>query len=323
MTGRTIYRQAPLKSDPPLLRGALPNTIVAGAQKSGTTALCRFIDSHPDCLVSRPKEPNFFSRAENVKDIEKYRRCFRGTEARHRVLLDGTTTYMADPAIAPRIRECLGGDIKIIFILRSPAARTYSSFLHMVKRGHERRTADEVFLGLPDDPKAAAADEAEAVVQAAAQGRVIRRPYQKLYDDVLWNFRYIGNSLYGTLVEDYFAVFRRENILILFFEDVVNDVDATRQALGRFLGIRADLFPESMAKDNPTKVPNISSPIGWLTEQARWIKRSNFTLVRPSEIAASPLAPSGEVAEKFRAIFAAEVDRWSERTGRDLRAIGW
>jgi hypothetical protein len=244
-------------------------------------------------------------------------------EPEHRVLVDGTTTYMADPDIAPRIRDTLGQDVKIIFILRSPAARTYSSFLHMVKRGHERRSAEEVFLGLPEEPEAAAADERAAVAEAAARGRVVGRPYQRLYDDTLWNFRYVGNSLYGALVQHYFASFKPENILILLFEEMARDADAPRRALGEFLGVDPALFPTALAKDNPTRVPNVSTPLGWLTEQARWIKRSNFILVRPSEIAASPLSPSRAVADRLRRIFAPEVERWSERTGRDLRTVGW
>ena len=301
----------------------LPNTILAGAQKSGTTALCRFLEQHPHCLVSEPKEPNFFSRAVNLSRLDHYERCFRAAEARHRIRVDGTTTYMADPAIAPRIRVSLGGDVKIIFILRSPLARTYSSFLHMLKRGHERRTADEVFLDLPDDPETAAIIERSAVQVAAARGRVVGRPYRSLYDDVLWNYRYVGNSLYGALVRSYFAEFKPENILILFFEDVTRDVAAAREALGRFLAIDPGLFPSKIAKGNPTRVPEISSPLAWVTEQARRIKRNNFTLVRPNEIAASPLTPSHPVREKLGRIFQSEVDHWSRQTGRDLREIGW
>jgi hypothetical protein len=323
MNAGSKHLWSPLRSDFRHRREALPNTILAGAQKSGTTALCRFIDAHPQCFVSEPKEPNFFSRVANLDNIEKYRRCFRGAGRAHQILVDGTTTYMADPAIAPRIRECLGRDVKIIFILRGPAARTYSSFLHMVKRGHERRTADEVFFGLPDDPETASVRERASVVEAAARGRVIGRPYNKLYDDVLWNYRYVGNSFYSLLVESYFAEFKPENILILFFEEVTRNVSAVREMLGGFLEVDPVFFPREIAKDNPTRVPDVSTPTGWLTEQARRIKSSNFTLVRPSEVAASPLAPSREVMDKLRRIFAVEVDHWSEFAGRDLRTIGW
>jgi hypothetical protein len=267
----------------------LPNTILVGAQKSGTTALCRFMGAHPHCHVSEPKEPNFFCRAANLSRLDRYEYCFRGACPEHRVRIDGTTAYMADLAIAPRIRECLGRDVKIIFTLRNPAARTYSGFLHMLKRGHERRTADDVFLELPDDRKAAAASERAMVLTAAARGRVVDRPYRRLYDDVLWNYRYVGNSVYSTLVESYLDAFRRENVLILFFEEVISDIAKTRRQLGTFLNVDPELFPDGMNQGNQTRIPPVSTPLGWLTEQARRIKGSNFTLVRPGEITASPL----------------------------------
>lgn len=301
----------------------LPNVIVAGAQKSGTTTLCLFLDSHPHCLLSEPKEPNFFSRAENVAHLAKYERCFRRASAPHRVLVDGTTSYMADPAVAPRIRGSLGDEVKIIFVLRKPSARAYSSFLHMLKRGHERRTADEVFLGLSDDPAAAAEQERSTLEQAAASGRVASRPYRHLYDDVLWNYRYVGNSLYSSLVESYTATFKRSNILVLYFEEVTRDISLARETLGAFLGVDPALFPDTLGRFNSTRVPDVSNSVEWLIEQARWIKRGNWNLVRPSEIMASPLRPTAAVQAKLENIFASEVAYWSRYSGRDLETIGW
>lgn len=302
---------------------ALANTILAGAQKSGTTAICHFLEGHPHCLVSEPKESNFFSRSVNVSRLDRYERYFRAAGPMHRVRVDGTTTYMADPAIAHRIRECLGEEIKIIFILRGPAARTYSSFLHMLKRGHERRTADEVFLSLPDDPADALGAERSSILLAAARGSIADRPYRKLYDDVLWNYRYVGNSLYSSLVQTYTNVFGPENILVLYFEEITRDIAAGREALAAFLDIDASAFPLALTKDNPTLIPDLSSRWGRLVEQARWIKRGNFTFVRPREIAASPTNPSDAVREKLSRIFASEVAYWSAHAGRDLRAMGW
>jgi Sulfotransferase domain len=302
---------------------ALANTIVAGAQKSGTTTLCRFLAGHPDCLVSQPKETNFFSRAENVAKLDRYEHCFSAAKPTHRIRVDGTTTYMADPAIAPRIRESLGNDIRIIFILRSPVARTYSSFLHMLKRGHERRTADEIFLSLPEERAAALGAERAAISEGVTRHRVAERPYLKLYDDVLWNYRYLGNSFYSPLVEAYLSVFEPQNVLVLFFEDFIRDIGSARQTLAAFLDVDPAAFPATVTQDNVTRIPDLSSPFGRLVEQARWVKRGNFTLVRPSEIAASPARPSDAVREKLDRILADEVTHWSTRTGRDLRGIGW
>lgn len=302
---------------------AFANTILAGAQKSGTTALCRFLDAHPACLVSRPKEPNFFSRAENVSRLDRYGRCFRDATPSHRILVDGTTTYMADGQIAARIHACLGQETKVIFALRNPVARTYSSYLHMLKRGHERRTADEVFLSLPDEPEAALAAERASIERDAERGLIAGRPYRRLYDDVLWNYRYLGNSSYASLVQPYLDAFGEANVLVLFFEEIVRDAEHARAALATFLDLDPDAFPAALTRDNETRIPDLSSPRGRLVEQARWIKRGNFTLVRPSELAASPAKPSDAVRAKLSRIFAGEIAHWSSRSGRDLRTIGW
>ena len=302
---------------------ALPNVILAGAQKSGTTSLCRFLEKHPHCLVSEPKEPNFFSRAGNVSRVDRYERCFRAAGIVHRIRVDGSTSYMADPAVAPRILKHLGDKVRIIFVLRDPSARAYSGLIHMAKRGHDRRTADEVLLAVPDDPERAAEAERASVAQAAASNRIAARPYRSLYDDVLWNYRYIGNSLYSTLVRSYFDSFGPDKILVLFFEEITSDVAAARKALGTFLGVDPELFPQVIGQDNRTYRPDLSTPWGRLIEQARWVKRGNLTLVRPSEITASPLRSSAAIQEKLDRIFASEVAYWSQYAGHDLRSIGW
>lgn len=296
---------------------AVANTILAGAQKSGTTALCRFLGEHPQCFISDPKETNFFSRAENAAFMEQYARFFREARPHHRVLIDGTTTYMSDPAIAQRIRDCLGENPRFIFVLRRPSARAYSGFLHMVKRGHERRSADAVFLSLPDDPEDARALEDAAVREAAARGQVSERPYRNLYDDALWNYRYVGNSLYSSLVRNYTNLFGAERVLVLFFEDLTRDVLPSRDVLGEFLGVEPSGFPDRLPESNRTQLPNLSSLGGRLFEQARWLKRGNYTLVRPREIGASPAKPSPEVSAKLERIFRGEVAHWKRWADAD------
>jgi hypothetical protein len=252
-----------------------------------------------------------------------YEHYFSGATPRHRALIDGTTTYMADPRIASRIRACLGSDPKFIFVLRSPVARTYSGFLHMLKRGHERRVADEVFLELPENLELAMTAERASLERALVKGRITARPYCRIYDDTLWNYRYVGNSAYSYLIQHYSDLFGDGNILILLFEDLTRNPDASRHALGAFLDVDPGLFPPSFTRSNVTRIPDLSSTTARLIEQTRWIKRGNFALVRPGEIAASPQMPTQQVREKLNQIFAAEVAYWSGCLGRDLTKIGW
>lgn len=300
----------------------LPNVIVPGTQKGGTTALCSFLDQHPECLVSSPKEPNFFSRAANLADMAALHRCFARARPGQHLFIDGTTTYMADPAIAPRIRNALGPDARIVVTLRSPAKRTYSGYLHMLKRGHERRSIAQAFGTLPDDPDAAAEAERAALEGAVRHRGVVVWPYRRQYDDVLWNFRYVGNSQYRRQVEGFERAFGADRVLVLLFEDMVADMAPVASELARFLGISAAGFPASLPRENVTRIPDTRSIGGRLIEQARRIKRGNFVLVR-ADGAKAPLKAPPDLLAKLRRIHADETAYWSKRLARDLGALGW
>ena len=299
-----------------------PNVIIPGAQKSGSTSLCAALDAHPQCVVSRPKEPNFFCRAENETRLPQLATFFVHAGERATVAVDGTTSYMADARVAPRIRRLLGPDVKIVFTLRNPSRRTYSAYLHMLKRGHERRTPEEVFLDLPDEPNAARTAEHAAVEAAARAGQVVARPYRRLYDDVLWNFRYYGNSCFRHQVACFDEQFAPENILILLFEDMVTDFEAVGSRLTRFLDIASDSLPAILPRRNETRTPDTSTLFGILYEQARRIKHHNFVLVRRQEGKMPPNAPPN-IAAKLAELLLPETRYWSERLGRDLSDIGW
>jgi hypothetical protein len=301
----------PEPARPPVLQ-VLPNLIIPGAQKSGTSSLCLFLKAHPECAVSEPKEPNYFSRARNLDAPERSQACFR----------HGTTTYMADPAIAPRIKSVLKDGTKIIFTLRAPVARSYAGYLHMLKRGHERRSPEEVFLNLPAAPQEAAAAESAAIKDAAHHRKLVVRPYRTQYDDMLWNFRYVGNSLYSGKVEQYARIFGRDNVLVLVMGEMIADPAGTAQTLGSFLGVDPAGFPSAFKRTNATRLPDTSSPSAMALEQFRRLRQGNFTFVRRTD-GSAPLKPLPAIQEKLSELFAGERDYWSGYFGRDLRQIGW
>ena len=122
----------------------LPDTFVAGAQKSGTTTLCSALAGHPQAIVSEPKEPIFFSKAANLARPELYEACFRKKpDAEPRAVIDGSNAYMSDPAAASRIRETLGSDLRFIFSLRDPVSRMVSAYWHQAKKGQDHRSLAE------------------------------------------------------------------------------------------------------------------------------------------------------------------------------------
>jgi hypothetical protein len=119
----------------------VPNLLVPGMQKSGTTFLCVHLARHPEIYFSRDKEPNFFGRRRiDARKFEQYQdRVFPAadvsvTKGQPRYLAEGTTTYFQKPEALENILQYVGGDIKAIVCLRHPIEKAVSHYLHNWRR---------------------------------------------------------------------------------------------------------------------------------------------------------------------------------------------
>src|SRR6185312_3684389 len=130
----------------------LPNLLIVGAAKAGTTSLHALINRHPAAFMSELKEPRFFAyegeRPEAfggpdahilissiVKTRSEYERLFAGVTD-ERVVGESSPAYLYSPVAATRIRETIP-DAKIIVVLRDPAERAYSHWVDNVGSGWE------------------------------------------------------------------------------------------------------------------------------------------------------------------------------------------
>lgn len=142
---------APRRPAHPFLRG-LPNFLVLGAQKSGTTWLFEQLRHHPRIFASAPKELHYFSSLERYgAGWSEYRWRFRRVRRlrpHHLVAGEATPNYLwasehgAELWSAPwdetawrhgipdRIAESLGTDLRLIVMLRDPVDRAISAFYH-------------------------------------------------------------------------------------------------------------------------------------------------------------------------------------------------
>lgn len=119
----------------------LPNLLIVGAAKSGTTSLHNYLNQHPDIFMCNPKEPHFLINKEigdkripiGILDIEEYQNLFScGSNCRYRG--ESSVMYLMYPEIViPKVKKLLGERTKIIIMLRDPIERAYSGF-HHVKR---------------------------------------------------------------------------------------------------------------------------------------------------------------------------------------------
>jgi hypothetical protein len=231
----------------------LPNVFIAGAQKSGTTTLCSLMNGHPEVVLSNPKEPSFFSRESNLSAIETYAQCFQPKNGvKPRAIVDGSNAYMVDPLAAPRIRSCLGQDLHFIFCLRDPTERMISAYWHQAKKSQDLRPLDEVFSFANDSLEGSVIEEDKRLRRAIDDGLVKALAYANRFDDPLWNFRYLRNSLYATDLERFFDIFGRAQVKVILFEDLISDLVTTRASLAIFLGLDPADFPTVLDLRNPT-----------------------------------------------------------------------
>ena len=119
----------------------LPNLLIIGAAKSGTTSLHNYLNQHPDIFMSSPKEPHFLINKEigvqripnAVVELGDYKKLFLGYRNK-KYRGESSVMYLSFPEFTIRnIQKYLSEDIKIIIMLRNPVERAYSGYQH-VKR---------------------------------------------------------------------------------------------------------------------------------------------------------------------------------------------
>lgn len=176
----------------------LPNFIVLGAQKAGTTSIFNQLSEHPQVFMP-VKEISFFTDEEMYRlGIDRYAAFFDGWNG-ERAVGEATPNYLASPSAPERIGKHLP-DLRMIACLRDPVERAYSAFRMQVFNGAE----------LPD------ASFPEAVRRVPG---------------------YMDNSRYAEQLSRYFRVFPKEQLLVTWFDDLENRPVAFYDAICRFLEI--------------------------------------------------------------------------------------
>jgi hypothetical protein len=198
--------------------GRLPDVIIAGAQKSGTTTLHTWLRDHPAMFMSSPKELHFFDLRPD-RGLEWYRAQF--AEARHDQLVgEATPEYMYLPEALQRMATTLS-DARLVLLLRDPVPRAYSHYHHVVSRGHE-------------DLPFGAALQAEAA--RLAEGDVMDRIH----------FSYLDRGRYATQVERILTMYPRDRVHLELFEDLRDHPRETFRRVAAFLQIDAQTVPPAV-----------------------------------------------------------------------------
>lgn len=225
----------------------LPNFLIIGAAKSGTSALYTFLRQHPQVFMSPNKEPRYFSFAgqqldpshpvhsTTVTKLEDYLALF--ADAGDAIAIgEASPSYLYNPAAPPRIQEMIP-DTKLIAILRNPADRAYSHFMHFVKQGIEVTT-----------------DFAEAVDSVDALSR----------DDWYPRRDYLSFGFYGKQLARYYNRFDRAQIKVYIYEEYRQAPSASLRDIFRFLSVDPEFQVDTALEINVSGKPRSRALHGWL-----------------------------------------------------------
>ena len=126
--------------------GALPNLIVIGAQKCGTSVLHYYLSLHPEVSMSKPKELNFFIEERNwPRGIDWYKSQF---DADARVRGEASPNYTAFPQHqgVPERMASVVPDAKLIYMVRDPLERIAAHWVHNYAKRREKGTLAETLV---------------------------------------------------------------------------------------------------------------------------------------------------------------------------------
>jgi hypothetical protein len=227
---------------------ALPDFLVVGAPKAGSTAVHQALVQHPQLFLSNPKEPKYFLTG----DKKPARRDQRGPgdahsahewiwqRNRYEQLFDAappgslrgesTPFYLWDKQSHTRIYDAIP-NAKLIAIIRDPVDRAYSNWTHLRSDGLEPEA--DFLAACRLEPKRVAAGFA---------------PF----------WRYLELGRYGEQLEHLFSVFPREQVHVLRYKELIDDQQATLDAIFGFLGAKPGVV---------TRIPP-SNTSGWARDNA-------------------------------------------------------
>jgi hypothetical protein len=209
----------------------MPDFVIVGAQKAGTTSLYAYLTAQPDVLPAASKEVHFFDTCDWERGAGAYRAYFP-TRAwmrvhawlRRRPSLTGEASpyYLYHPLAAERLAATVP-DAKVLILLRDPVERTLSHYWHEVRGGREHLPLREA---LEVEPERLRGREA-ALRGGAPQCR--HRDHQV--------FSYLDRSRYAPQVARYLERFPARQVLVVRSELLFGDDGATKQRIGEFLGL--------------------------------------------------------------------------------------
>ncbi|MFT6939897.1 MAG: hypothetical protein ACJASN_001386 [Cyclobacteriaceae bacterium] len=203
------------------MKKQLPNFLVIGAGKSGTTSLYEYLNSHLEVFMSPIKETNFFALENeklvppsedkdqmfhypwSVTDFEAYKALFKDVK-NEKAIGEVSPMYLYNENAAHNIKSKIP-NVKLIAMLRQPVDRLYSRFMHLAR---ENRTPTAHFIDALDQ------------------------------ESIWWKRNdLVQEGFYAAHLQKYFQLFPSEQIKVILYDDFRKDPIAVMQEVYAFVGV--------------------------------------------------------------------------------------
>jgi hypothetical protein len=249
----------------------LPDFLIVGAAKSGTTTLYHLLRQHPDIFMPAIKEPGFFAlqnhdlQFKGPGDMNAIGRCSVNSLETYTALFDeagsgvaageASNIYLYSPEAPPAIRAAIP-NVKLIAMLRDPVERAFSAYLMMLRDKRET---------LPFRQALIQADE------RARQG---------------WSYmwQYQPGGRYARQLQRYLDLFPPDQMLVLFYDDFISSPPSVLDRICAFVGVRPWRFPPLTANRSrdPRKWPVVRSDRvrDFISSESSWKRIARTTVPR-------------------------------------------
>jgi Sulfotransferase domain len=286
---RGLHRLVPAQERP-----ALPNLLVIGAAKCGTTSFHGYLAAHPEIFMSEAKELRFFDDAECLDKLDIYATFFnrdapvRGESTPHYAY------HPLIPGVAERIRSAIP-DTKLIYLVGDPIERAISHYVQECEGQREKRPLKQALGDLEN-------------------------PYN----------RYVAVSSYTAQLDRYRRLFPLEQLMVIDQVDLLTRRQETLSKVFRFLGVDDGFVSPEFEKLLQTRDTRVRwTGVGWSLRQSRLAEALRVLPARPREVLFGPVRRATtrkfqrptvepELRRRLREAFRDDVDRLRESTGQEF-----
>lgn len=220
----------------------MPNFLIIGAAKSGTTALHTYLQQHPQIYMTPSKETNFFAfegqeidfkgpgdealKEFSITNLDTYQQQFKNV-TNELAIGEACPLYLYHAEAAKRIKNHIP-NARLIIILRNPIERAYANFLHLIRDGREPVT-----------------DFSQA----------LENETRRINENWEWFWHYIQVGYYGEQIKNYTQLFSPEQIKIYLYEDLKSDPLSLFQDIFSFLEVDPSFQPDLTIRPNKSGMP--------------------------------------------------------------------